>query len=43
MNVQFNKIPDQKIDVPLRVWLDHSKFRIRDKKEKNNNTLNNCS
>lgn len=34
MNIQYSKVPDQKIDVPLRVWLDHSKFRIRDKKEK---------
>ncbi|KAE9524422.1 hypothetical protein AGLY_015143, partial [Aphis glycines] len=34
VNVQYNKVPDQKIDVPLSVWLDHSKFRIRNKQEK---------
>jgi len=41
MNVQYAKVPDQKIDASLRVWLDHAKFRIKDKKEKKNDILNN--
>ncbi|XP_060870872.1 uncharacterized protein LOC132953345 [Metopolophium dirhodum] len=39
LNLQYAKVPDKKIDVPLRVWLDHAKFRIKEKNEKKNKDI----